>query len=87
MFCPGGKKLKKYDRAFSKPRGVIGVSVAATDSLSDGKELSEVRSAIGNVCERPSPEAVKKVVFEQNAHRRFPPALRPVAVKIAASSR
>jgi hypothetical protein len=73
--------------AFSKPRGAIGVSVAATDGLSDGKELSEVGSAIENVCERPSPQAVKKVVFEQNAHRRLPPALRPVAIEIAASSR
>jgi hypothetical protein len=23
LFCPGGKKQKKYDRAFSKPRGKV----------------------------------------------------------------
>ena len=69
------RRFRRCKRAVPRrhPGRVIGVNVAPAHGLSNGGELAEVRSAIRNVGERPSSEAVQKVVFEQNAHWRFSP--------------
>ena len=48
-----------------------GVRIAVPDFRADSRELAKVRTAIGDVGERPGPEAVEKVIFEQDAHPRF----------------
>lgn len=67
--CGDGEVPRLY------PNIGVRVRVAGADFPSNFGELAEVRTAIGNVCERPRPEAVEKVVFKQDAHQRFPRVL------------
>jgi hypothetical protein len=73
--CVGRFRRRNCAVARCYPGRVIGLYTTAAHGLSNGGELAEVRSAVGNVGERPSPEAVQKVVFEQNAQWRFPSEL------------
>ena len=77
---PGALLVSALCRRFRRGDGAVprldpgvgeGVRTAVPDFRADSRELAKVRTAIRNVGERPGPEAVEKVIFEQDAHPRF----------------